>query len=83
MWLVINDTTEINYGYDRKLPGVGRVGTADAQGFYLHSAMIVSAEGIDEAAEHCSIRDRDDAARWNGQVDGTVRDRDLPLPIQH
>jgi hypothetical protein len=45
VWLVINDTTEINYGYDRKRPGVGRVGTADAQGFYLHSAMIVSAEG--------------------------------------
>jgi hypothetical protein len=45
VWLVINDTTEINYGYNRKLPGVGRVGVTDAQGFYLHTAMIVSAKG--------------------------------------
>ena len=42
-WLVINDTTEINFGYNRDLPGVGRVGSTDAQGFYLHTAMIVSA----------------------------------------
>ncbi len=45
VWLVINDTTEIDYGYNRKLPGVGRVGGADAQGFYLHTAMIASAKG--------------------------------------
>jgi hypothetical protein len=44
VWLVINDTTELNYGYDRELPGVGRVGTGDAQGFYLHTGMIVSAD---------------------------------------
>lgn len=43
-WLVINDTTEINFGYDRELVGVGRVGSAQARGFYLHTAMIVSAE---------------------------------------
>jgi hypothetical protein len=43
-WLVINDTTEINFGYDRELTGVGRVGSAQARGFYLHTAMIVAAE---------------------------------------
>lgn len=43
-WLVINDTTEINFGYDRELVGVGRVGSAQARGFYLHTALIVSAE---------------------------------------
>lgn len=43
-WLVINDTTEINFGYDRQLTGVGRVGTNQARGFYLHTAMIVSAD---------------------------------------
>jgi hypothetical protein len=43
-WLVINDTTEINFGYDRLLSGVGRVGSAQARGFYLHTAMIASAE---------------------------------------
>lgn len=44
IWLVINDTTEINFGYDRELTGVGRVGSAQARGFYLHTAMIVAAE---------------------------------------
>ena len=45
-WLVINDTTEINFGYDRDLPGVGRVGsTAEGRGFYLHTAMIAAADG--------------------------------------
>jgi hypothetical protein len=44
VWLVINDTTEINFGYDRELPGVGRVGSDQARGFYLHTAMMVSAE---------------------------------------
>jgi hypothetical protein len=44
-WLVINDTTEINFGCDRALSGVGRVGSnAEARGFYLHTAMILGAE---------------------------------------
>jgi hypothetical protein len=43
-WLVIDDTTEINFGCDRRLSGVGRVGSNQARGFFLHSAMIVGAE---------------------------------------
>lgn len=47
-WLVINDTTEINFGCDRDLSDVGRVGSnAAARGFYLHSAMIVGAADND------------------------------------
>lgn len=42
--LIINDTTEINYGYNREIEGAGRVGSADACGFYLHTAMMVDAE---------------------------------------
>lgn len=42
-WLVLNDTTEINFGYDRVLEGVGRVGSLQSRGFYLHTAMIVGA----------------------------------------
>ncbi|MGH9806360.1 MAG: IS4/Tn5 family transposase DNA-binding protein [Terriglobia bacterium] len=42
VWLVLNDTTEINFGYDRDLTGVGRVGSLQNRGFYLHSAMIVA-----------------------------------------
>jgi hypothetical protein len=43
-WLVINDTTEINFGCDRQLFGVGRVGSNQGRGFFLHTAMIVGAE---------------------------------------
>jgi Transposase DNA-binding/Transposase Tn5 dimerisation domain len=43
-WLVINDTTEINFGRDRELSGVGRVGSNQGRGFFLHTAMIVGAE---------------------------------------
>ncbi len=46
VWLVINDTTELDFGYARDLPGVGRVGSGPAdRGFYLHTALIVSPEG--------------------------------------
>jgi hypothetical protein len=45
IWLVINDTTEISFGYDRQLSGVGRVGSTDARGFYLHTALVVSPDG--------------------------------------
>jgi hypothetical protein len=44
IWLVLNDTTEINYGYDRMLKGVGRVGSLQNRGFYLHSALVVGSE---------------------------------------
>lgn len=45
-FLVINDTTEVCFGYDRDLPGTGRVGNAaEGRGFYLHTALIASALG--------------------------------------
>ena len=45
-WLVLNDTTEINFGAGRDLVGVGRVGsTTGARGFYLHTALMTAADG--------------------------------------
>lgn len=43
-WLVINDTTDIDFGYDRQLERVGRVGGGQSRGFYLHTAMIIGPE---------------------------------------
>ena len=46
-WLVLNDTTELCFGYQRDLPGAGRVGkTPDGRGFYLHTALVVSPDGL-------------------------------------
>lgn len=59
-WLVINDTTEINFGFDRYLSGVGRVGSnQEARGFFLHSAMMIGAESeeiVGMAAQELYVR---------------------------
>jgi hypothetical protein len=44
-WLIINDTTEINLGHHRELSDVGRVGSLDARGFYLHTGLMISSDG--------------------------------------
>jgi hypothetical protein len=45
-FLVINDTTELDYGYARDLPGVGRVGNSlGGRGFYLHTALVAAVDG--------------------------------------
>jgi hypothetical protein len=68
-WLVINDTTEINFGYDRDLPGVGRVGSiAEGRGFYLHTAMIAAADSqelVGLAAQDLYARPLQKVARVN------------------
>ena len=39
LWLILNDTTELNYGYLRDIEGIGRVGSETDRGFFLHTAM--------------------------------------------
>ena len=34
VWLVINDTTELNFGYLREIEDIGRVGTEANRGFF-------------------------------------------------
>lgn len=41
--LLINDTTEIDYGSARKVSGLGPTGNGYGAGFFLHSAMMVDA----------------------------------------
>jgi hypothetical protein len=43
--LVISDTTELDFGYLREVPGLGRIGATKRRGFFLHSALVVSADG--------------------------------------
>lgn len=38
--LILNDTTEINYGRKRKASGLGLVGKNTGRGFFLHSALM-------------------------------------------
>jgi Transposase DNA-binding/Transposase Tn5 dimerisation domain len=41
--LIINDTTEIDYGYSRRATGLGPTGNGCGRGFFLHSALMVDA----------------------------------------
>jgi hypothetical protein len=41
--LLINDTTEIDYGSARRVTGLGPTGNGTGAGFFLHSAMMVDA----------------------------------------
>jgi hypothetical protein len=43
VWLILNDTTELNFGYLREIEEIGRVGSADDRGFFLHTALAVNA----------------------------------------
>jgi hypothetical protein len=42
-FLLVEDTTEIDYGVNPKITGLGPVGSGIAQGLILHSALMVSA----------------------------------------
>jgi hypothetical protein len=42
--LVIGDTTELDFGRDRQLQGVGPTGNGSGQGFLLHNALLVQAD---------------------------------------
>jgi hypothetical protein len=42
--LVIGDTTELDFGKDRKIEGVGPTGNGSGQGFLLHNALLVQAD---------------------------------------
>ncbi len=44
-YLVLDDTTELDFGIRRRIQGMGRTGNGGGWGFLLHSALVVSAEG--------------------------------------
>lgn len=43
-YLVISDTTEIDYGYKSPRKGLGRLTAKHRRGFFLHTALVVNAE---------------------------------------
>jgi len=45
VWLILNDTTELNFGYLREIEGIGRVGSVQDRGFFLHTALAVRPGG--------------------------------------
>ena len=43
-YLVLGDTTEIDFGYGREIAGLSRIGNGSGNGFLLHNALLVEAE---------------------------------------
>jgi hypothetical protein len=43
-YLVISDTTELDYGYESPRRGLGRLGAEKHRGFFLHTALVLEAE---------------------------------------
>jgi hypothetical protein len=43
-YLVLGDTTEIDFGYGRNIPGLSSIGNGSREGFLLHNALLVEAE---------------------------------------
>ncbi len=44
-YLVLGDTTELDFGIHREIPGLGSTGNGGGWGFLLHSGLLVAAEG--------------------------------------
>ena len=44
VWLIIGDTTEIDFSHHRETAGLGPIGNGRGHGFLLHSALMVSAD---------------------------------------
>jgi len=44
-YLVLSDTTELDFGVQRKIAGMSQTGNGGGWGFLLHSALVVAAEG--------------------------------------
>jgi hypothetical protein len=44
-YLVLSDTTELDFGVQRKIAGMSKTGNGGGWGFLLHSALVVAAEG--------------------------------------
>lgn len=80
VYLVLNDTTEVDFGIRRKLRGMGPTGNGGGWGFLLHSALLVSGES--EAIYGLAgqkIRYRKPAPKKENSTQRLKRDRESVL----
>ncbi len=48
-WLLLGDTTELEFGIHREIAGLGPTGDGGGRGFFLHSSLMVRAESAELA----------------------------------
>jgi hypothetical protein len=80
VYLVLNDTTEVDFGIRRELRGMGPTGNGGGWGFLLHSALVVGAgsEAIFGLAAQ-KIRYRKPAPKKENSTQRLKRDRESAL----
>ena len=79
-YLVINDTTEVDFGIRRKLRGMGQTGNGGGWGFLLHSALVVGAESEEVfGLAGQKIRYRQPAPKKESSTQRLKRDRESVL----
>jgi hypothetical protein len=76
--LLLNDTTEIDYGYESLVEGLGPVGNG-SKGFLLHSALSVRGDGEVIGLAGQTIRHRKAAPKKESRTDRLKRDRESLL----
>lgn len=94
-YLVIGDTTELDFGKHRQIEGVGPTGNGSGQGFLLHNALLVDADSeeiIGVAGQTIHYRDGKSKKNENrsqrlrrkreSEVWGTVIDQVGPPPAE-
>lgn len=91
-YLVLADTTEIDFGYRRQVPGLSRIGNGSGRGFLLHNALMVESSskevlGVAGQTVHyrrAAPRQENDSQRFQrereSQVWGDVIDQVGPPP---
>jgi hypothetical protein len=79
-YLVLNDTTELDFGIRRDIRGMSRTGNGGGWGFLLHSALVVSAEGEETfGLAGQKIRYRKPAPKKENTAQRLKRDRESQL----
>jgi hypothetical protein len=79
-YLVLDDTTEVDFGIRRKIQGMGQTGNGGGWGFLLHSALVVSAEGEEIfGLAGQKIRYRKPAPKKENATQRLKRDRESEL----
>ena len=80
VYLVLNDTTEVDFGVRRKIRGMGQTGNGGGWGFLLHSALVVSGEGEEIfGLAGQKIRYRKPAPKKENSTQRLKRDRESVL----
>jgi hypothetical protein len=79
-YLVLSDTTELDFGVQRKIAGMSQTGNGGGWGFLLHSALVVAAEGEEIAGlAGQKIRYRKPKPKKENTAQRLKRDRESKL----